>query len=496
MQKIDPARIAFDFVDACRRTWEYTPEWPYQSELDWREKAMRFKFWLKTYGKVLGMAADWGPVQLIKALRDYPWIFDLTKANGFYNRCIFDRRGNYREATSAVIDSTVGFAIEMLTNTIMEPDRVIIHEDMVPPEIFYAMGLHPWDAELMGIICPIMDGHAMTRYIDAAENEGVPPNTCTLPKITLGMFFKGHQPRGRAIVASNLPCDGGATSYDIAAQLTGLPIYRLEVPHYFKNERSEDLFVKDIKRMIAFLEEHTPGRMDWDRLKEICEERNRQVELELELWEMNRSRPSPMPGDCATLSHMFHMNAMPGKKGTTSMWEKVLRLARQNYAAGVGGATNERYRAMMWNPAPAMYSDYLTWCEYEYGITFIIDSMTYNTQPLIDTSSPDSMLLGLGHNTMNGPMARHTRGPMENYFGDMFKAYEYFDLDMIVMAGHIGCKNTAALNQIMREECRRRNIPLCIFEYDLMDPRVVSQEGIRSQMRHFMDNIMKAERLH
>ena len=77
----------------------------------------------------------------------------------------------------------------------------------------------------------------------------------------------------------------------------------------------------------------------------------------------------------------------------------------------------------------------------------------------------------------------------------MFHIMEYYDLDMIMMAGHVGCKNTQALNGMLREKCREKNIPLLIFDYDLMDPRVVSQDGIKAQINHFMENVMRAERL-
>ena len=56
-------------------------------------------------------------------------------------------------------------------------------------------------------------------------------------------------------------------------------------------------FTKELKRMIKWLEENTPGRMDWDRLCEICEERNRMVEQELELWDLVRIRPAPLAGE-------------------------------------------------------------------------------------------------------------------------------------------------------------------------------------------------------
>ena len=96
---------------------------------------------------------------------------------------------------------------------------------------------------------------------------------------------------------------------------------------------------------------------------------------------------------------------------------------------------------------------------------------------------------------MAGPMARHTRGPAKNYLDDIFHIHKHFDIDMVWVAGHIGCKNTQALNGMLRELCRRESIPLLIINYDLSDPRIVSREGIIEQIDHFMENIMKAKKL-
>jgi hypothetical protein len=102
------------------------------------------------------------------------------------------------------------------------------------------------------------------------------------------------------------------------------------------------------------------------------------------------------------------------------------------------------------------------------------------------------MLHGLAQIFMQGPMAQHTRGPVEYFFDDMFFIHEHYSTDTIWMAGHIGCKNTQALLGMMREKCRRRNIPLLTIDYDLGDSRVVSADGIKEQVTMFMKTVMGA----
>ena len=104
------------------------------------------------------------------------------------------------------------------------------------------------------------------------------------------------------------------------------------------------------------------------------------------------------------------------------------------------------------------------------------------------------MLRGLGQNMMEGPMARHTRGPAANYIEDIFYLVKCFDIDMLWVAGNVGCKNTAALNGMLREKCRENRLPVLIIDHDLSDPRTVSRENIMEQINRFMENTMQAKR--
>ena len=99
----------------------------------------------------------------------------------------------------------------------------------------------------------------------------------------------------------------------------------------------------------------------------------------------------------------------------------------------------------------------------------------------------------LGRIMMDGPMARHTLGPVEVFFEHLFAIYEQFGADAIWMAAHIGCKNTRALLGMMRELCRRRRIPLLCIDYDLADARVVSVAEIQDQVTQFMEAVMGHE---
>jgi hypothetical protein len=455
-----------------------------------QDQMVFYQSWIKNYQNILRMPLDHGPIQTLQNLYKYPWLWQLAKVNRLLTIVTNGRQGNYRKANAAVVEKIVPNLVRLLDNLVKDTDRLVLHEDMVPPEILFAMGLKTWMSELLGILMPIVDSHSVEKYIDIAENAGIPPDVCSLPKSTMGIMLNKEVPPVKAILTSNSPCDGGMASYQLIKNKLNIPMFQLDVPYNFYNERATDYFANELKRMIKWLEKHTPGKMDWDHLRVICEERNKMAAHELELWESIRQRPAPLAAEAIYLSHLWCFNVMPGDPSGTELFEYLTKLANENIQKNIAAVPNEKYRTVLWNPPLLHFIDLFSWAEQQYGLTLIMDSMSYNRQPFIDTSTNDSMLKGLAHIIMTGPMARHTRGPAQNYFDDMFYLYTYFDLDMILVAGHIGCKNTAALNGILREKCRNKGIPLLIIDYDLSDPRVVSHDGIIQQLDRFMENIV------
>ncbi len=191
------------------------------------------KYWLLTWVNIIPFVIRNGVFKTIGDLRRYPWIITLLKVNRLLVKLGKGRPRHYQKATAIIISGIVPGLVEILEGMFSSPDKVIIHEDMVPPEIFRAMGLSPFMAELMGIVMPMLEPHSMESYIDESESEGIPPDICSLPKSTMGLFLKGETPPATALVSSNLPCDGGMSSYSLIEKQLGLPAFRLDIPFHF-----------------------------------------------------------------------------------------------------------------------------------------------------------------------------------------------------------------------------------------------------------------------
>jgi benzoyl-CoA reductase/2-hydroxyglutaryl-CoA dehydratase subunit BcrC/BadD/HgdB len=379
------------------------------------------------------------------------------------------RPPDYQVALGEALALTVDHYVDVFCRMAREPDKLIWYEDVIPPEIIWAMDLIPFMVEGIPGMVPMVAPEEAHHFIDVAENAGYPADICSMPKVTLGMVLEGLLPPPRALVCSNSPCDSGMSSYLPIEQEVEVPVCRVDFPWDVYDPRAGEYCLKEVERMIRFLEEIAGHPLDMDRLREICEMRNRMQEATLELWELMKNKPCPMGGMLHPLSHTAYQ-VCPGTPMGVRIIEAILEVARDNHREGRGLVPDEKHRAILWGAFPVTAPDLYEWLENEYGIvTVMVEIMA------------------------KPPMARHTRGPVENFLGDLFRLYEDYQADMVIMGAHQSCKNMRAVLRILRESCRQRDIPLLIIDHDVFDARVVSPEGIKSQVSDFMDTVMRED---
>lgn len=454
---------------------------------------INYKHWCLNwfYISKMGLSA---PLPVVKGMLKYGWIYDLLKINSMTNMYLEGRSGANVEQVNRQISYIVKETCEMLQFGLSNPDKVILMENMVPKEILVAMGLRSLVVETPGAILPKLDQFTGLRYLDAAEDKGLAGDTCGLPRFTTGVSLLDEVPDGRCIVTSNLPCDGGLASYEtIQERLGGIPTYRLNVPYNFREDKSQEEFAEDLKGLIKFLEENADGKMDWDKLREVCTNYNELAEAEIERWELIKLKNTPISNDALWFPHYWNLNVSSGTKETTKHHKKLLELAKKAKGKGQAAFPNMKYRIVMWNPPPSGYGHLWNWLERCWGIACVMDLETCGNMEFIDISTPETMLKGLGRRYMWGTMAKHTRGPADNMIGDFVTSIKEFKADFVMYPAHIGCKNSMSMEVMLKEECKKLNVPFCTFKYELLDNRVASRQEIRNQISKFMTDIMHAK---
>lgn len=356
------------------------------------------------------------------------------------------------------------------------------------PEIYEAMGL-PW---YMIMASPFLAASApyLLDDIDAAVAMGLGTDWCTACRLTLYYIEAGLTPKPNALIGLIHPCDAGNMLHQAVARNQNwrdVPVFALDPP-YFEDQRGIDYYAKEIKRMIAFIEEHTGHKLDIDRLREVCQESNKQYELWLEYAQLRRAVPCPHGwamggGQCFGVCQVMAV----GKPSGTAWMRKLVDHTEKMVKEKKGPVPKEKIRYFWFDLLPfGWIFEFLPWLEEEWGAVLVMDMFGYTPYTPIDTKNEDTMFKGLAkRNLYESPMIRQARGIADYFTTDIRRVVEDYKIDCVIWPGHMGHKDGSASTGIMRETCRDLGVPYIHIGLDLFDKRYTTPEQCKDKMSQF-----------
>jgi len=358
------------------------------------------------------------------------------------------------------------------------------------PEILYAMDIVPICIQILGALYGFTQQIGkVVDLIDYAESIGVPSDLCSVDKMSTAIMMRKLLPRPACHIGINAPCDSQVFSAQSMIELEPAPQFFIDVP-YYKDERSIKYVAGQIKELIPFLSRHTGRKFDIDKLREACELSNRMVENMWEWMEWRKHIPVVQPSKLCQMGLYLTLLSSGCEDGL--IWSEGLKREAKEKALRNETVINERVRAIWYQDAIAWDLMLYDWMEKVLGLTIPMDLFGYFARDrIIDTSTLDSMLYGLARkNVILEPMSRQFMYNFEFFVQDLMIMVEEFQADCAIYAGHLGCKHGWAATGLLREACRKADIPLLVFEFDMFDHRVMGQEELKSKLTQFVEDIV------
>ncbi|MBW1810771.1 MAG: 2-hydroxyacyl-CoA dehydratase [Deltaproteobacteria bacterium] len=369
------------------------------------------------------------------------------------------------------------------------------------PFVWYNLGFNPemiLALDGVGRICIesqavfqniIGDPEIAHEFIDLAESAGVPADCCSADKAAIGAISQNLYPEPACTVGINTPCDSQVLATQAMAELTGKPLFVVDVP-YYDDDRTIRHVQNQLGELVPFLEEHTGRKFSWDRLQKVCELSNKAVELIWEWLDWRRNVPLTQSSKLVAFT-LVHQIIFCGTQSGVKIAESMAREARERHERGER-FFEERVRAVWYQDPVWTDMQIYDWMEQELGLTVPVDVFGFYAQEgLIDTSTPETMLYGLARKLVKcQPMSRQFRGNIETYIADFMHMHEAFRADCAIFAGHVACKHAWGGIGLFREACRKAGIPLLVFEFDMFDARITSRDAIQAELERFVNEVV------
>ena len=110
-----------------------------KADASWKDKAVHARYRMESMGSLARLLRH-GPGKMREIFR-WDWLRTLAGASNLLEMAVYTRTGAYREASAYALSEVIGGIGDLIDAICASPDRVVIHEDLVPSEIFRAWAL-------------------------------------------------------------------------------------------------------------------------------------------------------------------------------------------------------------------------------------------------------------------------------------------------------------------------------------------------------------------
>jgi len=354
------------------------------------------------------------------------------------------------------------------------------------PELFVAMDL-PWYTISQMPYIPTAELHILEE-IDESERAGLGNDMCTLIRLGINNVEAGRVPLPTALVGLLFLCDGNNMLHQAIARnkdWRNIPVFCTDAP-YLDNDHGIDSHADELRRMVAFLEQHTGHTFNVDRLREVVKESNKHYELWAEYNELRRAVPCPHSAAKGAQAWSVAQNYMVGDRRGTEWFRQLVDITEQRVSEGRGSIPNERIRLFWFDIRAIWFPELTEWLKEQWGVCIVMDMTGYAPYTTIDTSSEERMFRGLAkRNLCDVPMIRQVRGTTDNLINDLVRVVKDYKIDCVVWPAHMGHKDGAASIGIMREVCRDLGVPFLTLGLDLFDKRYTAIDELKDRFSQF-----------
>ncbi len=354
------------------------------------------------------------------------------------------------------------------------------------PEIYTAMNL-PWYCFMAAPFFAASSPFILDD-VDECERIGLGTDFCTAIRLAIYYVETGLVPPPTACIGLLHPCDGTLTMHQIVQrnpEWRNVPMFGADPP-YHEDERTLKYYANELKQMASFLEEHTGLKLDMDRLREVLKEGNQQYAMWAEYNELRRSVPCPHGFGMGAQAFGVAANYLAGDPRGTAWFKELLVDAERLVREKKGAVENERMRLLWFDIRPNWVFELFPWLEQEWGAVVVMDMFSYTPYTPIDTSTEDSIFLGLAkRNLYDQPMIRQARGVADLFASDIARIVKDYKIDAVIWPGHMGHKDGSASIGIQRELCREIGVPYLHIGLDLFDPRYAGVDNVKNKLSEF-----------
>jgi benzoyl-CoA reductase/2-hydroxyglutaryl-CoA dehydratase subunit BcrC/BadD/HgdB len=364
---------------------------------------------------------------------------------------------------------------------------VATHGTQQPLEIYEAMDVVGLFIEFWGVISDAVQLESVPEALNVSASTGTPLEVCSFFRNMDGLLAAGKWPRTDFMLYATSSCDN-VKAYHTLARRYGIASFGMERPYYPYTSKALEHWKNEHKRLIAFLEEQTGKKMDYDRLKEIVGLSYRLTELTLEIDKLVAHVPSPMSAECFG-GVLATIRLLPGTQIAVDYLTALRDELQERIDNGIGAVEDERFRVLWSCFTPFWDPTLLGYMQQKYGavsVGEVLANWRGDAKWMLD---PDDPLGNLAYRTQLAP-GNCQYASSQDWAGNVVDQARRLKADGAIFNNNWGCKQASGLGRLVGDELMRQcKVPSVTLNVDVIDATFVTRAEIESQLDSFFETI-------
>jgi benzoyl-CoA reductase/2-hydroxyglutaryl-CoA dehydratase subunit BcrC/BadD/HgdB len=398
------------------------------------------------------------------------------------------------EKNPALMKSTPGFFqmvstyVERIANAKEEGCWVATHGTQQPLEIYEAMNIRGCFNEFWGGISDLSGKlESVPAALGFSSSIGTPGEVCSFFRNMDGLMAGGVWPRSDMFLYATSCCDN-VKAFHTLGRRYGIPSFGMERSYHPYTAHAMEHWKNEYKRLIAWLEQQTGKKMDYDRLKETVRLSYRLTELHLEIDKLVAHVPTPMGPECYA-GPLLAIRLLPGTQQAIDFMEELRDELQERVDKGIGAMENERFRVLWSSFTPFFDPGLEAFMKEKYGAITVADMLAHwrgESKWMLD---PDDPLGNLAYRTVLAPgNCQYSSGvDVGAVLSDLCRQAK---VDVAIFNNNFGCKTGAGYGPIIKDELMRLvNVPTLTLNCDVIDSTFITRAEVESQMDSFFEMI-------
>ena len=324
-----------------------------------------------------------------------------------------------------------------------------------------------------------------------AEELGFSQELCSYARSSIGSVKNPQQspltglPTPQALLACNNICGTVLSWYEAVSEMTGAPVYLVDIPPLEGDQPSHHLsYAKSkLEGLIKFLSQTFNQDYDEEKLIQVAELSNEAISLWTRALEACRHKPTPL--NCADrFLSMAPIVALRGTQQAISFYQAFLAEVQDRVKNNVGAIVDEKVR-LLWDNIPPWFTIYNFFNTLaKKGISFPADSYTHAWSANIPRGE---ILESIAKVYSNVYLNKGLTAKIDK----MCSLIKDYDLEGFVLFSVRSCKRYSLGQMVTKEEITRRTgVPGVIIEGDMVDSQQYNEAQVETRVEALLEMIV------